>query len=322
MTINRLLRTIVAVAFLSSASFSQTPTTVELLKAINDRDNLWSGDRSFHLEADFVTQLGGPETGHVSWKWENNDEWKQELTLKAYHQITVQKGDQLFTARNLSFTPLPVGEIRQVLTPLLVQADKWEVKKAKQHGSMDCIELRGTSKGDWKREVCLSADTRQVISDEIKNDFESHRYEFSDYQPFRNHLYPRTLKMIRDGNPVLTIVVTLLEDQSYAAGEFVPPQNAIVRRKCQGMILPKALKTPDPVYPSSELEKHVSGTSIVSLTVMPDGSVDDVHLIGSSSGDMDKVTQQIVRTWKFEPAMCGSEAVAADIQVQVNFRLR
>jgi TonB family protein len=71
-----------------------------------------------------------------------------------------------------------------------------------------------------------------------------------------------------------------------------------------------------------ERASHHTGTSIVSLTVLPDGSVDDVHLIGSSYPGMNEITQQIVKEWKFKPAMCGSEPVATDIEVDVNFRLR
>ena len=50
--------------------------------------------------------------------------------------------------------------------------------------------------------------------------------------------------------------------------------------------------------------------------------VDDVQLIGRAGREMDQVTQEIVKTWKFKPAMCGNEPVAYDITVEVAFRIR
>jgi TonB family protein len=51
----------------------------------------------------------------------------------------------------------------------------------------------------------------------------------------------------------------------------------------------------------------MGGTATVALTVLPDGSVDNVQLVGSAGHEMDQVTQEIVKTWKFKPAMCGDE---------------
>jgi protein TonB len=88
------------------------------------------------------------------------------------------------------------------------------------------------------------------------------------------------------------------------------------------MIHPVALKTPDPAYPRSASQNRIGGTATVALTVLPDGSVDNVQLIGSAGKEMDQITQEIVKTWKFKPAMCGNEPVASDIRVDMNFRLR
>lgn len=66
----------------------------------------------------------------------------------------------------------------------------------------------------------------------------------------------------------------------------------------------------------------MGGTVTVSLTVETDGWVSHVQLIGSAGREMDSVSQQILQTWKFEPAMCGTEPIAFDPHVQVNFALR
>ena len=303
----------------SIASFCQSTATADALKAINKRDDLWNS--SFHLEADFVAQLTKPETGHLTWNWSTKDSWYREISLGKYHEIRVRKGDQLFIARNAVFTPLPVLEIDQLFAKPSVRFDKWEVKKARRADAQNCLELEFIPGGHWKREICISSDKNDVLSDESRDNAEVIRKEFGDYQPFLAYRYPHELKLIQNGGPVLRIVVTLLEEQTYTSG-FTPPPNATVWRTCDDIIPPKAVKMPDPTYPPAELEKHVGGTSVVSLTVLPDGSVSDVHLIGSSNADMDEATQQILKKWEFKPAMCGDEPVASDIQVRVNFRTR
>jgi TonB family protein len=309
---------------LPAVCFCQSPSAADLLKDIDAQGSAWSANHSFLLEGDFVTQLHKAETGHFTAKWAAKDLWQEETTLGDFHQIAVRKDDQTFTARNLAFTPLPVREILEVLAPRSVRPTQWNTGKAKlkQRGANECIELRNPTREEWKREICVNLGTKQVISDETNDLGGVRRKEFSDYQPFLNTSVPRTLKLIIDGIPVLTVVVTLLEEHSYTASDFVPPANAVIRRTCANMVPPKVIRAPDPTYPPSEREKRLSGTSIVSVTVLPDGSVTDVYLVGSSYHDMDVVTEQIVKTWKFKPAMCAAEPVTTDIQVQVNFRTR
>jgi TonB family protein len=322
--VKKILGTTLLALVLSAVGSSQTRSAADLLSDIDAQGSLWSTNRPFLLEADFVAQVHKPETGHFTWKWSAKDLWREETTLADFHQVAVRKADETFTARNLAYAPLPLREIHEVFNAPHIGADKWDVAKAKLkiHGNQECIELHNPTHSDWRREICVSADTMQVASDETITPAEVRRREFSDYQPFLNSSIPRTLKLTIDGVAVLTVVVTLLEERSFTANEFVAPANATVRRTCANMTWPKAIKTPSPIYPPSEKVMHVNGTSIVSVTVLPDGSVSEVYLVGSSYHDMDAITQQIVKTWKFKPAMCGTEPVTADIQVQVNFRTR
>jgi periplasmic protein TonB len=80
------------------------------------------------------------------------------------------------------------------------------------------------------------------------------------------------------------------------------------------------VKTPEPEYPRSNRENRLIGDTTVAMTVMADGSVDNIQLIGRSTPDMDNATLQTLKGWKFKPAMCGSEPVVSDIEVVVSFR--
>jgi protein TonB len=84
---------------------------------------------------------------------------------------------------------------------------------------------------------------------------------------------------------------------------------------------PIPVKTPDPAYPKSASQNRLMGDTTVAMTVLANGSVTDVRLVGSAARSMDDATLQTLKGWKFKPAMCGTEPVVSDIEVVVSFRL-
>jgi TonB family protein len=64
------------------------------------------------------------------------------------------------------------------------------------------------------------------------------------------------------------------------------------------------------------------GETTVATTVLTDGSVADIRLIGSATHSMEWATLQTLKGWKFNPALCGPEPVVSDIEVVVSFRLK
>jgi TonB family protein len=58
------------------------------------------------------------------------------------------------------------------------------------------------------------------------------------------------------------------------------------------------------------------------MTVLTDGSVTDIQLLGKATQSMDDATLQTLKGWRFKPAMCGADPVISDIVVvAVSFRL-
>jgi TonB family protein len=245
-----------------------------------------------------------------------------------YRQMTLRKGEMLYITRNAPFTPLRVSELQDLLNVFSVDADYWQTKKIKHQTAggiaTECLEIRARpSPHVWnpKRTLCVNAASKEVLTDETRDNEEYRRKEFTDYQPFRDHSYPRQMKLFINGSAVLDAKITSLRESSFDETAFMPPAGAIARRQCEHMAHPVAVKDPDPAYPRSAAQNRMGGTAVVALTVLPNGSVDNVQLIGSAGHEMDQVTQEILRTWKFKPAMCGNEPVAYDIRVQVTFKL-
>jgi TonB family protein len=157
------------------------------------------------------------------------------------------------------------------------------------------------------------------LSDDRKDDDELRREEFADYQAFGEHRYPQRLKLSRDGSVLIDAHVVSLEAASFDESLFASPPGAMARRQCKDMVHPVAIRQPEPAYPRSAAQNHIGGTVIVSLTVQTDGSVSNVQYLERAGHEMDQVTKEIVETWKFKPARCGSEAVVSDIRVEMAF---
>jgi TonB family protein len=329
----RTMRTIghalVPLLLLTGGLGSVDPAEQQLLSSARDLVNIRSTDGNpFQLEADIRLQINVPQDGHLTWKWAAKTAWSQEITLGDYTQINVRQADTLYISRNGSFTPLRVSELEDLVdifrADVELQIDK--VKHENTNGNdSQCMQVRprsGPHVGNTKRELCIDRATKEILSDEVREDHEFRRKEFTDFAPFRWHRYPRQLKLLENGSAVVKVWVTSLQDATFDERTFVPPPGAIARRQCEHMIHPVPLKTPNPAYPRSAAQNRMSGTVTVALTVLPDGSVTDLHVVGGAGREMDQVTEQTVRKWKFKPAMCGAEPVADDIHVQVNFSTR
>jgi TonB family protein len=282
--------------------------------------------KSFRLELNFQAQFNVPQEGHLSLKWVAEDRWWMLITMADFRQMEIKNGETLYTTRSAPFTPLRISELHGLLT-VLDDPNSWQIKKvrrANQDGmNADCLELRPHSHEGWSsdRQVCINPVTAEVLSDRTKDDREFRTKEFADYQSFGSHHYPRQLKLLESSGVVLKAQVVSLQEASFDDSVFAPPVGAIARRFCEHMVHPVAIKQPEPRYPKSASENRLGGTVVVALTVQIDGSVNNVQFLERAGHEMDEVTQEIVKTWKFRPAMCGNEPVAADIRVEMNFRM-
>ena len=320
---------ILMLLFANGASlFGDDSVGQQLLKTSSDQVDIRSDGRPFRLEADFTAHINVPQNGHLTWQWMSKNLWSQEIVLGEYRQLNIRKGDTLYISRNLPFTPSRITELLDLLVVLSADADEWLVKKTSRQVNAgiaaECMEVHARERqlSKAKKTVCVDPSTMEVLSIETKDETDLRRKEFNDYQSFRDHRYPRQLHLFVNGSLGLKVQINSLSDQTFDEAAFIPPAGAIARRQCEHMAHPQPLKTPDPAYPRSAAQNHLGGTVTVSLTVLPDGSVENVQLVGSAGHEMDQVTQEILKTWKFKPAMCGDEPVASDLRVEVNFRVR
>lgn len=291
--------------------------------------NLFGGEAPpFQIDVDFTAQFVTAQRGHLTYKWEAKDRWWRRVDIDGFEQIEVRNGDKIYTARNANFTPVRVRELINLLEFADGRSGRGEliVKKEKLHREngvdLDCLQGQAPNTKDEPHQVCLNATTHEMLSDEWKESpDELRREEFSNFIDFAGYRYPRDLQRTVNGSKAVSANVTYLVAAPFDQTLLVPPKGAIERRTCAGWQHPVAIKTPDPGYPRSASENKMIGDTTVSMTVLADGSVTDIQVVGRASQSMDDATLKALKGWKFKPAMCRLEPVVSDITVIVSFRI-
>ena len=305
-------------------SMGQASEPWQVLSAVSKHSDLLNSQAPpFQMDLDFDAQLNVPVHGHMSLHWAAKDRWRSEIVMGDFKQIRVRDGEMEYTLRNLPFEPLPTRRLSSLLHFATGLGD-FAVKKEKHRNdagqATTCFSAE--QKGfRVKEELCVAdaAGTLLTRSSEIPPD-ERDRILLADYADFAGYEFPRNLVLEENGSKVVKVNVTRLAAAAFDDTLLKPPAGAIVRRQCEGKKRPIPVKTPDPTYPRAASANNLQGDVTVAMSVQPDGSVGDIYLIGRAALDMDEVTMKSLKSWRFKPAMCGTEAVADDIQVVVSFR--
>lgn len=301
----------------------------QLLTAAARQVNIFTADAApFQLDADFIAQIQVPTEGHLILRWDSKDRSWRRIINGDFEQIDIKKGEVVYLKRNAPFTPIRVREVIGLL-PVLGKLEGMQIKKARSRTERGvqatCVKVSlDNGRGERFHEICIEPNSHDVLSDEWDEPPDQpRREEFSDYAEFRGHRYPHKIILLVNGSKVVEVHVSTLETRGPIDDALLAaPPGAIVRRVCDGMKRPVPVKTPDPLYPKSSSQNQLMGDTTVAMTVLPDGSADNIQLIGSGTHAMDDATLQTLKSWKFKPAMCGSESVTVDIEVVVSFRLR
>ncbi len=292
--------------------------------AVEQVDLRGNDARSFQMEVDFRVQFDVSQKGHLSLKWAAKDLWYQQVRIDTYQEIRVRNGGNLWISRNIRFTPLRVFEIEDLLR-VLPPIPKKSIRGLKYEEldgvRANCIDLRPNENAESrsaKRRICIDLATNDVLSDEEREGVDLRIRKFVDYQSSGTHRYPRKLNLYVNGSPIIEATLTALQETSLDARWFQRPQNAILRPQCDDLITPKPVKAPRPQYRQATASS-VGGTIVATLTIEPDGSIDNIFLIESAGRERDAMVREMLNQWKFQPARCGDRAIPYDAQVEVNF---
>jgi periplasmic protein TonB len=88
-----------------------------------------------------------------------------------------------------------------------------------------------------------------------------------------------------------------------------------------GVSAPKPLFTPDPEYSEEARKAKYQGVVVLWVVIGPDGHAHEIRIARPLGMGLDEKAVEAVRTWRFEPARMGGQAVAVAMNVEVSFRL-
>jgi len=92
-------------------------------------------------------------------------------------------------------------------------------------------------------------------------------------------------------------------------------------RGAGGVLAPRPVYDPEPEYPEEARKLRLQGTVLLSLVVDEQGRARDIRIERPLGMGLDEKAVEAVKNWKFIPATRDGIAVAAEITVEVSFRL-
>ena len=99
------------------------------------------------------------------------------------------------------------------------------------------------------------------------------------------------------------------------------PQN-VAPAGTNGTGMPMCIYCPDPTYSDWARSEKISGVSIFSVLISPDGAAQQIRPLKMLGYGLDEQAYDAIKKWKFRPAHDGNGAnVATIVPVEVTFRL-
>lgn len=84
---------------------------------------------------------------------------------------------------------------------------------------------------------------------------------------------------------------------------------------------PEPIFNPEPKIPAQLHENCFKSCCIAKFLVSPNGATDVKLLSSSGSTEIDEITLQTLRTWKFKPATLDGEPVEGVRKIQIEFQV-
>ncbi len=304
-------------SLLACGQGSQTPSA--LLAAARDQSDIFNqAARPFVFEADLTVQLAAPMHGHLTIHWQSRNHWRRELEFGPYKETVVRVGEWEYAQRNVGFAPFRATQAVHLLE-FAKQDTHIPVKGAKTRNRdglvLTCIGLETTG-WNMHSEMCTDSATHEIVSyNPWPYDGAGGSASFSSYTRIDEMKFPKHLELRVNNSPAVVVAVTKLEEQTFDTNLLTPPQGSTARRHCDDMTPAVLIQKPPDIGHLESLsgEAHVE----VQVTVMKDGSVGAIQVIGLNSVELADRIRKVWMNVRFKPAMCGTEPVLVDEEVDM-----
>ena len=275
----------------------------------------------YALDSDFTIQGGVPIQGHYILKWQAQDQWWSRVEVAGFVQTTIRDGELEYTLRNLPPTPTRVTDLFSLFgfVGIIKQLVLDKQKLQTDNGTEEiCLRAHSNNAGGWGEELCIDQVTHDLLKETQRTPPEQTRL-FGNYIEFNGRRYPRQLDLFIKGTKVVSATVTSMVAAPSDPALLVPPKGAIERRKCVDMKPPVLLKQVDPDIGSPRDHPGVVSRTMISFTILTDGTVSDAYVAERGADFMNEPSLKAIKQLRFKPAMCGSQPIVLDTAIEIDF---
>ena len=281
----------------------------------------------------------GPMDIEYETKWSAPNEFFDQMSFSGFVERRLAQGDKLWMQRNAGYEPLRAAMLHRMLdlAGLHPPSDE-ELKGMDHHGKGSCAKM-ASAYDSYK--VCfddkgrLASEERSSIILYPNSDFSSapkeqqepvkKEYQYSDYTDFNGRSYPKKLRVLEDGKPVVEAEVTEMKQMTpLAVGQVEAPKDIEPQAWCADAspayidhftrFLPRA--------GSMVGGFSTEGRLVISGVIDPDGKFGNQAIQLRSSRGLDEPVQMALRDWKFHPAKCGDKAIPQDAFLDLHVEQR
>jgi TonB family protein len=283
------------------------------------------GAPAFRLNASFRSLNNSTDIGNYSEVWVSRGQWRRDTELNGFRRLEVAGPTKKWLLENQTASPPEIDVVVKVLR----QVDMPKQFKIKEINNRDlggvtarCVK----SESKWTTDIyCVDPKSGALLFKESlyhhpETTHESYFYGY--YGKFGNHLFPQSIRYKREGDLEAEIRVLEMSDVSSSADPslFSPITGATETANCSvGTMTPPQEKfAPDPNFPDGERTKRA--VVVLGVVVGIDGKTHEIKVVRSGGAKFDAEAIRSIQRWRFKPASCLEEPMAANVNVEVEFR--
>lgn len=268
---------------------------------------------------------GGDVSGLYARLYESDQKWRAELVIPPYKRAEWGGVGGYWREREAAMEPAPIRELDRLIAYAVVIKQHSEIHFTAAHDGkhqdkpVDIVEGKWMDRADWKYFFDKS---NGVL---LRIEFPASRFEYSDFQPFGNKLFPRRLQAYHRDQLVIDAQVSeLTHIENSNPVLYAHASGAELHPTCEGLKWPEPLQRQDGLMPASMALRHLSGDAVAVVVTGVVGIDGKFHnsAVSRSAGDKDADERalDVIRSWTFRPAMCGNDPVELEVEMAVRLK--
>jgi len=284
------------------------------------------GAPSFRLKATFTLVDAELRTldGTYTEQWASEARWRREIVVGDHRQIEIASDGKLWVLDDPALpekaTNLP--SILKVVPPKSAKFEFEEVHNSSVDSGVKCAATKPVGPHKAKSDFCFGSKTGVLLESATPEEVRDHLVYFvCDYGQFRKFgdmWFPYQMVCAPHGHRQLEVHIVELANESFNdLALFVAPAGALELGYCPaGATAPKVDFAFYPVR--SEWQLYRVSYVTTKLVVDVKGKPQNIRVVQSAGKPLDDEAVGIVQRWRFKPATCNGEPVAAQVEVEVS----